>query len=98
MQEFKEYFQLRKSIYVLLSKGFYKEPTGEYLDEMEKYLPVFREMAGKIHHEWQVIAYLARPAAGEQCDRMPVLDPPGRLCPRDAAFGQVLYKSSGLDI
>lgn len=45
MDELRDYLELRKNIYVFLSKGFYKEATAEYLDEMDRYIPVFKEIA-----------------------------------------------------
>lgn len=45
MDELKEYFALRKNIYNHLSKGFYKEPTSEYLDKMRKYSLIFKEIS-----------------------------------------------------
>ena len=46
MSELKDYFGLRKNIYRLLGKAFHKEADNAYLDEMEKYMAVFKEIAG----------------------------------------------------
>ena len=41
MEEFKEYLNLRSTIYKILSYGFYMEPDEEYLYDLKTYVPVF---------------------------------------------------------
>jgi TorA maturation chaperone TorD len=40
-----EYLRFRAKLYRLLALPFYKESTPEYLEELQKHLPVFDEMA-----------------------------------------------------